>query len=146
MCQKCLGIIYLQLLTSRSLGRRTNKKTEEKLTIKRWPQQIYRMDCLGLGIHQRLLASSFFGYFLCKHFYTVFQGHHTDPFPRIWDLNIQSVFSRLSFLFLTLGQKMPRNTCILCLKIPIFFLKLASKILADLNLELQLFKVMEFCV
>ena len=39
---------------------------------------------------------------------------------------------------------MSRNMCKLCLKIPIV-LPLASKILADFDLELHLFNVMEFC-
>ena len=40
---------------------------------------------------------------------------------------------------------MSRNMRKLCLKIPFFQINLSSKILADLDLELQLFYVMEFC-
>ena len=36
------------------------KKSKEKLTIKKWPQTFDKMDCLGLQIHQRLKTISCF--------------------------------------------------------------------------------------
>ena len=57
-------------------GDQSKKKAKEKLTIKKWPRTFDRMNCLGLGIHQRCRQFHVFGTF-----FLLYEAHLQLIFP-----------------------------------------------------------------
>ena len=111
-------------------------KAKEKFTVEKWPQKIKRMDWSANYCWQFHVFFSFLLLFIF--FLTVFQGHFTDTFLRHHIKKPVFLKFYFSFGLLNMGK--------LCLKFELFFFNLFSKILADLDIELQLFNVLEFCV
>ena len=109
---------------------KTKIKAKEKLHVDKRPQIFDRMNCLGLGISQRLQTISCFWYFFL-YFLSVLKAHFKPFFKDSETLISKQFCLKFHFCFRFHAQKF-LETCVNCvLKLQPFFLYLSSKDLPD---------------